>query len=341
MEITKYSDIVKRVCALSQRVYSELSNDDNDLIMVYVDQRMKLIWEYFDWPELKRVEKRYYRALYASGTQYNPGTEVYYPTENKYYQALQQTTGNAPTSAAHWYESKKSYSADPWQAGASYVAGDIVEYASDGLTYACHTAHTSSGTLIPTATGGNSRWGLLKEFDQYVGWEQTGENKIGDIIEVWNNNPRTNNKAVPVSYYQSENGIQLIEGPNVVYVEYRKRLPMLLYKTWTTGAGYVSDDVVRYEPSGAEFDLYVANSAHSADSDNDPEESGGPWSKIEIPRDFSAFLSHGAAANLLQVDEKEQLAMAQEQYADQALTELVGRIERQEQQTKQFKVLHR
>lgn len=343
MEVIKYSDLVKKICALSQRVYSELSNDDNDLIKVYLDQRLKLIWEYYDWPDLTRVEKRYFRPLYDSSTNYTTvGTEVYYPTENKYYQSLKTTQGNAPTSTAHWAESKKGYEADPWQAGASYVVGDIVEYASDGLFYGCHTAHTSSGTLIPTATGGNSRWGKLTEFDRYIAWEQASENKIGDIVEVWDNNPRTNNKAEPESYYQSENGIQIINGPNVVYIEYRQIIPDILnYSAWTSGTSYLLDDVVRFPASGAEFDLYKATSGHTASGSNEPTDAGSPWSKIQIPRDFSSYLSHGASSSLLQVDEKEQLAMAQEQYADQALSNLLDRIERQEQQQKEFKVLHR
>ena len=44
---------------------------------------------------------------------------------------------------------------------------------------------------------------------------------------------------------------------------------------------------------------------------------------------------------MLQTDEKEQLALAQEQYSERALMELLDRVERQEQQQKEFKVSHR
>tara|TARA_R100000808_G_scaffold1169_2_gene5509 strand:- start:4888 stop:5913 length:1026 start_codon:yes stop_codon:yes gene_type:complete len=341
VEVVKYSDLVKRVCALAQRVYSELSNDDNDLIGIYLDQRLKLIWEYYDWPELKRAEKRYYRPLYATATTYSAGLEVYYPTEKKYYQALKATNGNAPTSTSHWAESKQSYSGDSWVSGTTYAVGDTVLYAVDGNYYACHTAHTASGTLTPDGAGGNDRWGKLTELDQYVAWEQTGENKIGDIIEVWDQNPRTNNKAEPETYFQSENGIQVLNGPNFVFVEYRQRLPHLLYTAWATGSDYGENDVVRFPATGADFDLYKATGDHTPSNSNKPEETGAPWSLIQIPRDFSAYLSHGAASNLLQVDEKETLALAQEQYAEQALSELLDRVERQEQQQRQMKVLQR
>ena len=333
MEITKYSDLIKRTCALSQRVYSELSNDDSDLLMVYIDQRFK------------RIEKRYFRPLYAAATNYTTvGTEVYYPSEKKYYQTLKTTQGNAPTSTAHWAESKQSYSADSWVTGTSYVVGDTVLYGVDGLYYTAHTAHTASGTLTPDATGGNDKWGVLTELDKYVAWEQTGENKIGDVLEVWDYNPRTNNKATTQSFYQSENGIQVLNGPNIVYVEYRQLLPSLFYTTWAEGTPYSVDQVIRFPVSGAAFDLYEATSTHTAGgigSATYPLTGGAPWALIQIPRDFSAYLSHGAASSMLQTDEKEQLALAQEQYAERALMELLDRVERQEQQQKEFNVLQR
>jgi len=341
VEITKYSDLLKRSCALAQRVYSELSNDDSDLLMVYIDQRFKQIWEYYDWPDIKRVEKRYYRPLYAAATTYTAGLEVYYPTEKKYYQALKSTQGNVPTSTSYWAESKQSYSGDSWVSGTTYAVGDTVLYSVDGSYYTAHTAHTASATLTPDATGGNDKWGALTDLDKYVAWEQAGENKIGDVLEVWDYNPRTNNKTEPQGFYQSENGVQVLNGPNIVYVEYRQLLPSLFFTTWATGSDYDENDVVRFPATGADFDLYRATSDHTPSSSNDPKDSGAPWSLIQIPRDFSANLSHGAASSMLQTDEKEQLALAQEQYAERALMELLDRVERQEQQQKEFKVLQR
>jgi len=334
VEITSYSDLLKRTCALAQRVYSELSNDDSDLLMVYIDQRFKQIWEYYDWPDIKRIEKRYFRPLYAAALNYDAGYEVYYPSEKKYYQTLKTTQGNAPTSTAHWAESKQSYSADSWVSGTTYAVGDTVLYDVDGLYYACHTAHTAGANL-------GSNWGVLTELDKYVAWEQTGENKIGDVLEVWDYNPRTNNKAAPQAFYQSENGVQVISGPNIVYVEYRQQLPSLFFTTWATGSDYDTNDVVRFPATGAEFDLYKATSDHTASGSNDPKDSGAPWDLIQIPRDFSAYIAHGAASSMLQTDEKEQLALAQEQYSERALMELLDRVERQEQQQKEFKVLQR
>ena len=65
METIAYSDIIKRVVSYSQRVYSELSSDDSELIKTYLDIRLKQIWQYFAWPDLTRVEKTDTYASYA------------------------------------------------------------------------------------------------------------------------------------------------------------------------------------------------------------------------------------------------------------------------------------
>tara|TARA_R100000700_G_C3179445_1_gene156032 strand:+ start:11185 stop:12213 length:1029 start_codon:yes stop_codon:yes gene_type:complete len=338
VETIRYSDLLKRVVSLSQRVYEELSADDNAAIKSYLDTRLKQIWEFYPWPDLTRVEKRYFRLLYNASTSYAAGAEVYYPTEKKYYQAIQSTTGNTPTTLTHWAESKQKYNADLWVAGAAYAAGDIVEYASDGLFYACHTAHTSSGTLIPTATSGNARWGVLTELDKYVAWEQDGNNQIGDVIEVWDADPRTHTKAETENFFQSENGVQVIDGPNIVYIEYRQVVPNIFYDSWVSGTDYKKTNAVRWPTTGADFDLYEAKTVHTASSSNDPGDGTADWGIVNIPRDFRSFLAHGAAADILISDEKERLAGIQQSLADKALADLVDKFERQEGQTRQMRV---
>lgn len=334
MEVITYSDLLRHVVSYSQRVYSELNTDDAEAISVYLDTRLKLIWEFYPWPDLVRVEKRYYRPLYDAALTYDAGYEVYYPTEEKYYQALKQTQGNAPTLTTHWAEAKQTYSPSDWVTGTAYAVGDTVEYPPDGLYYACHTAHTAGANLA-------SNWGQLVEFDKYVAWAQTGENEISDVLNVWNTNPRADIKAKQQNFYQSENGVQVINGPNIVHVEYRQKVPSLLHSAWTSGVDYKTADVVRFDPSGADFDLYKASSDHEASALNKPLESGAAWTLIQLPRDFRSFLAHGAAADLLLADEREQLGGVQNSLGDQALRELLDKLERQEKQTKQINVITR
>jgi hypothetical protein len=212
--------------------------------------------------------------------------------------------------------------------------GDTVEYPPDGLYYACHTAHTAGANLA-------SNWGQLVEFDKYVAWAQSGENAITDVLDVWNTNPRTDKKAKQQNFYQSENGVQVINGPNIVHIEYRQKVPCLLHSAWTSGTVYAAADVVRFPASGADFDLYKASSGHTASGSNEPTDVGAPWTLIQVPRDFRSFLGHGGAADLLLADEREQLGGVQNSLGDQALRELLDKLERQEKQTKQMNVINR
>jgi hypothetical protein len=334
VEVIKYSDVLRRVVSFAQRVYSELNTDDAEAISVYLDTRLKKIWETYPWPDLVRVEKRTFRGIYNASTTYAAGAEVYYPSEEKYYQALRSTTGNLPTVLTHWAEAKQSYAPATWVTGTAYAVGDTVEYDPDGLYYACHTAHTAGANLA-------SNWGQIIEFDKYVAWKQSGENEIADVLDVWNANPRTANKADQQNYYQSENGVQVINGPNIVYIEYRQLVPSLLHSAWVVGTVYATDEVVRYPASGADFDLYKANSVHTASGANGPADAGSLWTLIQIPRDFRSYLAHGAAADILLADEREQLGGVQNSLGEKALNELLGKLERQEKQTKQMNVVNR
>ena len=238
----------------------------------------------------------------------------------------------------HWAESKQSYSPPAWTTSKSYSVGDEVKYDEDGLNYSVHTAHTSSNTNKPTNA---SYYGKLIELDKYVAWKQTGENEIGDVIEVWGGDPRVNAKSEIQKFTQSENGVQVVNGPNIVYIEYRQKVPSLFYTAWAASStDYEVDDVVRFEATGADFDLYRATTKHTPTSSNDPKDSNAPWALIEIPRDFRAFLTHGAAADLLMNDEKEHMASIQQALSDKALAELLDKLERQEKQSKQMTVMH-
>ena len=338
MEVIKYSDVLRRVVSYAQRVYSELNTDDAEAISVYLDSRLKKVWETYPWPDLVRVEKRTFRALYNAATTYAAGAEVYYPSAEKYYQALRSTTGNLPTALPYWAEAKQTYSPATWATGTSYSVGDTVEYDPDGLYYACHTAHTAGATL-----GGN--WGQLVEFDKYVAWAQSAENEISDVMDVWNTNPRTDKKADQQNFFQSENGVQVINGPNIVHVEYRQQVPSLLHSTWVVGGVYKTADVVRYPATGADFDLYKASADSTGnatvDTENFPTFAAAPWTLIQVPRDFRSSLAHGAAADLLLADEREQLGGVQNSLAERALSELLDKLERQEKQTRQMNVVNR
>lgn len=84
---------------------TELTAQDRQFVGQLLDsERVTELWEYANWRELDVVEERFYYADYAGGTTYATGAIVYYPTEETYYQALQESTGNLPTDTDYWEE---------------------------------------------------------------------------------------------------------------------------------------------------------------------------------------------------------------------------------------------
>ena len=88
----------------------------------FIGSRVRQGYEYYPWPETMKVEERQYRPDYASGTTYSnaasdvDSSQVYWPQEDKYYQALKSTAGNDPTDSsgdvnAQWAEQGAPYAA--------------------------------------------------------------------------------------------------------------------------------------------------------------------------------------------------------------------------------------
>ena len=73
-----------------------------------------------------------HKGDYASGTAYVKNDVVYYSTNGNSYIAKTSTTGNAPTSTAHW-DVFAAGSGGIWNAGLSLgSAGDVVKVNSGG-----------------------------------------------------------------------------------------------------------------------------------------------------------------------------------------------------------------
>ena len=62
---------------------------------------------------------------------------------------------------------------------------------------------------------------------------------------------------------------------------------------------------------------------------------------MEIPYIFKDYIASGAAADMLQLDEKVDLAFLEENRADRALEHELDKLNRQQRQTEQFNVLTR
>jgi len=73
------------------------------------------------WIYYRRQMPAYDASDYGSGTAYTAGGETYYPTTGRFYNAIVDTTGNAPTNEDYWEEAGIPRSLFEYVVGASYA----------------------------------------------------------------------------------------------------------------------------------------------------------------------------------------------------------------------------
>jgi hypothetical protein len=332
MRALVWTDLLKAGAHFAQRLYDDLSTQDEALLTSYLNARLRTIWNATHWPDIMYSEKRYYRQPWAADT-HAAGTELFDRNAERYVIAL-KSSANAPSDSsdtihADWAELKTSYSFSDYAAATDYAVGDQVYYYVDDKNYQMHT-NAGAGT-VPTNA---SYWGEVKDFDKYIGYEQGWEtNKMGTVYEVYDRDPKYSKYAGTLNFDLSSNGIQVLQGPNVVYVRFRKRVPDIEHAAHSTASvAYALGAVVRFPATGNPAELYEASSAHTSSGSNEPTDGSAPWTKISVPFQFRDFLAHGASADLLLADEKEQLAGVEEQRAQSALMDELRILESEQQQ---------
>ena len=340
MRKVRYSDLLKRAAERSQRNYADLSNDDAEFLEAFIEARLREAWERTEWTDLMRIEKRTFRQAWASGS-HAALTERYDRNADRYVVAL-KTTSNAPSDSdgvihADWAELKSSYSSSKYDSTTDYAVGDCVYYYVTDKYYQMHT-DASAGT-VPTTTG---NWGERPLFDKYVALEQSWEtNKIGTPTNIWDKNRKLDGTAENRRFFLSHNGIQCPDGPNEVYVEFRVKTPDTTHTAkYSASTTYYTDDVVRYREVADDsvFDLYTAVSNNFSNNFTVGRSTDPYWELVEIPHISRDYIVHGAAADLLKHDEKEHIAVLEEQQAQGALLAQLDVQERQSQQNEFFNV---
>lgn len=147
METTSFENILTDVADLVTTLDpANLDAAEFRGIRRLANRRLSWCWEFHFWPELMRVEQRWFRPIYSSAETYAAGDQVFFPADQNYYQAITDTTGNDPatlsgseyvTNDAYWTLAEASYSGDDYDSAevADYAAPDVVRYPVDGKYY--------------------------------------------------------------------------------------------------------------------------------------------------------------------------------------------------------------
>lgn len=241
-----------------------LNNEEFASARRALSQALAEIQESTWWRDLMRTERRAFRDTWDSLLTYAAGEEVYHPGSDAYYQALRASTGEAPADAdgaggwdvnlAYWAEVESDPEADDYDAATAYEPGDQVRNPDDGLVYQCHTASTGN------APSDADYWGELAPFVSYVPWEQEGQNRIGAVRAVTEDDPRRIG-ARAVLWEPASDGVQVFDcfvaRP---WVHFRLPTPRLTGDAWSATAAYTA---VPSEQAGIIDTLEVSRARHA------------------------------------------------------------------------------
>jgi hypothetical protein len=300
-------------------------------------------WRQEWWHDLMRVEERYFRANWLAASSYNKTAEVYDAATQDYFQALRDGVtgaGQSPTDAAgaersaYWARCRNSYSGANWASGVAYAVGDIRFYPVTNRYYQCHTAHTSDSNLVPDATGGNERWGVLTPFERYVDLDAAGQTAIGDVMDVTDRNPRVESNWRGIRWITAQNRVYVLDEEVRCWVTFRQRMPRLVpaLDTFDAGDTYASGAQVYWDNGGASTgDFYQANATTTAGQD--PTDTPAKWDRIELPEFLEGYLIYATYAKCLTGDDREDKAPGAMQMANGYLELEADNIYRQQGQS--------
>jgi len=323
-----FGNVLSGVAQLSGLDRDNLSTNEFKRIRDLADARLALAWESGEWPDTLLVEKRRFRSLWDSTTTYALNAEIYYATEDKYYQSLADSnTGNVPTDKSKWADAGESPSGDTWESGKAYVLGDTIKYSTDGEHYWCIDAHTSSPSVTPSSS---SYWTKLIPFNRYLAYEQTGETKIGEFLSLHSKDPRNMSAGKEYSFQLTALGANAVKDVNEVWVKGRKHRPQLTGDTYSAKA-YASGSQVYHSGNFYESNATTANS-------ESPSTAASKWDIVQLPYIFQGYLIRGVYADYLRATGNNELASAADADAEAVLTVEADKLLRQQGQVKRLNV---
>ena len=344
MRSIPYTDILQKAAEASGRIYADLSREEAGLAKGFIGTRLKQIWEKWPWPDLMLVEERKFRPEWDAAKTYAAAEEAYFTPGRKYFQSLRAAnTNHAPQTgvplvenSAWWAECAAGYSGEDYSAAVAYAVGAKVYYPTTGRYYQAHTAGTGN------APSDITHWGVLTPFNRYVAWEQPGFTKLGDVLEVFDRDPRVFDGALPLRWMESALGIEVLRNVATAWLQWRKLTPFLKGATYDATKAYVSGEQVYYSQTSGAGNVV----ADFYDCIADAPAGQAPtvttyWAKVEIPFVFGEWLIHAAAADLLSKDGKDDWSGDEMNLATEMLLHELDKQERQKGQEPPLQVKQR
>lgn len=348
MRRTAYSNLRSQAALVCGLDPDNLPLKDAATLLAGINEGLQAGWEKWWFPEWTPVEQRQFRANYASATAYTAptlaaATEVFYPLVQGYFQALKATTGNAPTNASgvtdtsRWYPCAADYNAPDWAASTAYTAGStagiepsLVRHPDNGRFYACITGHTSSSSFDDT------KFAVLTPFTRDIDYEQAELEPIGDVRAVWDADPLVTSHAEPIRFNLHDTGILVRGDQPIVWVEFRRRRPLLRGAEFDAADTYAVGEQVYFEDTDATSDFWQCVSATSAGES--PTTHAAKWERLEVPYVLQDFLCQHALSHYLRGQGEAERAVIEYRIGQKLLDDAVLKIERAQSQNRTLNV---
>lgn len=327
-EVVKYEDVLRSAVHLAGITLSQLDSDDSVRWREWIEEELEEQWMMEKWPEFSVIEKRYFRDIYDNTKAYSAGDEVYYPKEEKYYQALRASTGNLPTDEAYWAVSQETYDAAEYDNTKAYAVGDQAWYPDTDKFYGCHTASTGN---VPTDT---NFWGELTVFLRQVIWEQTGKTAISQVLGAWKSDPRVTTSAEAVAFDEISTGVVILKNVTKVWLEIQTLPPSLFGDNYDATVAYSAGDQVYHAG-----DFWDASASTTAGEN--PTNTPSKWTKVKIPKVLRQPVAHAAYMRFLEMDGQHEKAAAHSRVVDRKLGQVLNRMFRTRGQVRRLAVLTR
>lgn len=183
---------------------------------------------------------------------------------------------------------------------------------------------TESRTV--TQTGGDE--------GNYIDLKQSGQTEIGEVFAVWNKSPKSNQNQDDLTWYLSENGIQIAESNATVWIWFRKSPPSLTGNLYSGSSSYAVGDQV-YDNTQGQF--YTANQPVAAGS-NSPTDQPSYWDLVSIPVIFFDYLVRGSYSDYLRHNGELDRARVAEADARDVLDHELLKLHTQQGQTTRIQV---
>ena len=167
---------------------------------------------------------------------------------------------------------------------------------------------------------------------EYISFTQTDKTEIGQVYRILNKDPRADFNWSEYPFYLHALGIVVHDGPDTPYIEFRKRAPELTGNDWDTAVTYQIGDQAYYNG-----DFWNALTVRDASTAAPASSDTTNWEKVSIPYIFKPWLEKAAASDMLLLDEKPDLAAAQQQMAKEALDIEAIKLYRQQGQTSRIR----